>query len=281
MRTWGKRCDGINFFVDSTHLDGAVEMPSNVVIINMTRKSVWGDQSQKHIWEKMWRSWIWVHDHKLTQYDWFLKVDDDNFFFPDNVRRFVRQKRWRPTDAHYFGHKLYHRKVPIIAGALVALSRGSVAQLASVYRAMPKGGITDERGKCEDRKGATEELSTAVCLYEAGIRAEDTRDNGREPIMIFQPAAHFLHMPRPPKGDAAEGWFWQNKPQDAADLSNCCSRYPFAFHGFKNKGDLSRLDEAFYGSKDVDSILSWLNMERDPDLEQYFREVRANLKLLQ
>ena len=49
------------------------------------RLQVFGDQSQKHIWEKMWRSWIWVADNKLTEYDWFLKVDDDNYFFPDNV----------------------------------------------------------------------------------------------------------------------------------------------------------------------------------------------------
>ena len=40
----------------------------------------------------------------------------------------------------------------------------TLGQLAGVYRTMPKGGITDERGKCEDRKGATEELSTAICL---------------------------------------------------------------------------------------------------------------------
>ena len=50
-----------------------------------------------------------------------------------------------------------------------------------------------------------------------GIHAEDTRDrgehNGAEKIMIFQPAAHFLHMQRPPKDDPSEGWYWQNKPQ--------------------------------------------------------------------
>ena len=54
--------------------DTSITLPDNVIVVNMTRKSVWGDQSQKHIWEKMWRSWIWVHDNKLTQYDWFLKV---------------------------------------------------------------------------------------------------------------------------------------------------------------------------------------------------------------
>jgi hypothetical protein len=282
MRTWGRRCDGINFFVDNTHLDKSITLPENVIVVNMTRKSVWGDQSQKHIWEKMWRSWLWVHDNKLTQYDWFLKVDDDNFFFPENVRRFVRQKRWKPTDAHYFGHKLYHRINPLIAGALVGFSRGTLGQLAGVYRTMPMGGVTDERGKCEDRKGATEELSTAICLYSIGIHAEDTRDrgehNGAEKIMIFQPAAHFLHMKRPPKDDPAEGWYWQNKPQDySGDLVDCCSRVPMAFHGFKGKGSLDHLNDGFYGAAGIKGIDGWLNMEHDAQLTQYWTDVRKNL----
>ena len=45
-----------------------------MILYTRTRHSVDGDQNQKHIWEKMWRSWIWVADHKLTEYDWFLKV---------------------------------------------------------------------------------------------------------------------------------------------------------------------------------------------------------------
>ena len=56
----------------------------------------------------------------------------------------------------------------------------------------PKGGTTDERGKCEDRKGATEELSTAICLKTLGIVAEDTQDSlGEEGVMLFQPQAHW------------------------------------------------------------------------------------------
>ena len=36
----------------------------------------------KHIWEKVWRSWIWVNEHEINSADFFLKVDSDTFLFP-------------------------------------------------------------------------------------------------------------------------------------------------------------------------------------------------------
>src|SRR5687767_14180475 len=31
----------------------------------------------RHIWEKVWRSWVYVADHHADQFDFFFKVDDD------------------------------------------------------------------------------------------------------------------------------------------------------------------------------------------------------------
>eukprot|EP00040_Diaphanoeca_grandis_P012896 m.65229 g.65229 ORF g.65229 m.65229 type:complete len:445 (-) comp23534_c0_seq1:43-1377(-) len=277
MNTWGKRCDGINFFVDPVDETTAKSLPANVVIINMTRTAVWGDQKQKHIWEKMWRSWVWVHDNKLMEYDYFLKVDDDNYFFPQNVRKFIEKKQWSPVDAHYFGHKLYHRQVPIIAGAMVGFSRGTVAQMGHIYRAMPMGGVTDERGRCEDRMGATEELSTAICLHQNGVAAENTRDiNGREPIMIFWPDAHLRRMERPARGSSEEGWFWKNKPDEVGDLDDCCSRFPFALHGIKSAGNLQGIEDWIYNGKDFKSAISYHNPTNDAKVQKFWDDVKAN-----
>jgi hypothetical protein len=284
MDSWGQRCDGINFFVDSPvpgEEDGFKDIPANMVIINMTRHSVDGDQNQKHIWEKMWRSWIWVADHKLTEYDWFLKVDDDNYFFPDNVKAFVQERGWSPWDAKYFGHKVYHRSIPIIAGALEGFSRSTLGQISQVYKTMPKGGKTDERGRCEDRKGATEELSTAICLKTLGIVAEDTQDSlGEEGVMLFQPQAHWYDMKRPPLGHHTEGWFWAKKPVGAGDLETCCSRRPLAFHGFKGAGDFKMLEEFFYQEGSLDKMDRWLNAKRNVALKAYWAEVRDRIKAL-
>ena len=101
METWGKRCDVINFLTDSEvggvlkgdKITEGVEgykpywefpegtFPNNVMFINMTR--TWhdcpvdkkGDKKVcRHIWEKMWRSWIFVADNHLNDAEWFCKV---------------------------------------------------------------------------------------------------------------------------------------------------------------------------------------------------------------
>lgn len=276
MNSWGKRCHGINFFVDPPDEPSQYsDLPKGMVVVNMTRKSVFGDQSKKHIWEKMWRSWIWVADNKLTEYDWFLKVDWDNYFFPTNVAKFVKSRGWSPQDAHYFGHKIYHRQIPIIAGALEGFSRSTLAQLSQVYKAMPKGGLTDERGKCEDRKGATEELSTAICLKTVGIPAEDTQDSlGQEGVMVFQPQAHWYMMKRPPLGHSSEGWFWRGKPIGAGELETCCSVRPLAWHGFKSQSDFDRIEKFMYQNGSIDEFDRWLNQEHNAGLKQYWMDVR-------
>jgi hypothetical protein len=48
-----------------------------------------------------------VRDNRALDYEWFVKVDDDCFFFPENLRWYVQARGWSPLDAHYFGHKLY------------------------------------------------------------------------------------------------------------------------------------------------------------------------------
>jgi len=89
METWGKRCDVINFFTDSQVLHGNGRLdgdkityntdspdaykhysefpegtfPDTVIFMNMTRPWFGCEEKGKpkvcrHIWEKMWRSWI-------------------------------------------------------------------------------------------------------------------------------------------------------------------------------------------------------------------------------
>ena len=62
MDTWGQRCDVIRFMVDP---EARGTLPENVINVStMVRRN--GDRicSDKlpcrHIWEKVWRSWLWV-----------------------------------------------------------------------------------------------------------------------------------------------------------------------------------------------------------------------------
>jgi hypothetical protein len=110
LRTWGKRCDMIKFFVDPVFADDKVtkvHLPAtftdemsgysgDIVVVPMVRKS--GNQCWlgggvdengvaktipcRHIWEKVFRMWSYVGEHDLNKAEWFLKVDDDTFFIP-------------------------------------------------------------------------------------------------------------------------------------------------------------------------------------------------------
>jgi hypothetical protein len=229
METWGPRCDKIEFFIDRPPgVDSIPDLPSNVIEINMSRymdrsfdkNPPWpegenerGDRYRygKHIWEKMWRSWIWVRDNRALDYEWFVKVDDDCFFFPENLRWFVKAREWSPIDAHYFGHRLYHRVknegVMIIAGATVVWSRATLEIAATAYDNMPKGGWGRERGLCEDRPLASEEMTTAQCMKAAGLVPQAAVDQqNREMVLLFHASALLLEMARPPHGSSAEGW---------------------------------------------------------------------------
>jgi len=218
MNTWGQRCDVINFLTDSI-VGGKLKgdkitddpsiayrpyweypsgtFPDNVKFINMTR--TWNDcpadkkgdkKVCRHIWEKMWRSWVYVEENHLDQAEWFCKVDYDTFFFPENVKYFVHHKHWDPfTEYHYFGHLIQHRQKgrdPMIAGATACWSRKTLDDIADVYRNMPMGSDKGERGKCEDRAQATEEATTSQCLKEnLNVSAYAARDDDlREYITI-------------------------------------------------------------------------------------------------
>lgn len=136
------------------------------------------------------KAWVFVEENHLDQAEWFCKVDYDTFFFPENVKYFVRHKKWDPnTEYHYFGHRINHRvkgRAPMIAGATACWSRKTLDDIADVYRTMPRDGAKGERGKCEDRGQATEEASTSLCLKQhLNVSAYPARDDElREYITI-------------------------------------------------------------------------------------------------
>ena len=125
---------------------------------------------------------MYVEENHLDQAEWFCKVDYDTFFFPDNVKYFVRHKGWDPYDEyHYFGHLIKHRqphRLDMIAGATACWSRKTLRDIADVYRAMPEGATTGERERCEDRAQATEEATTSLCLKQfLNVSAYPARDD--------------------------------------------------------------------------------------------------------
>ncbi|KAL7492893.1 hypothetical protein ACHAWT_002164 [Skeletonema menzelii] len=290
MSTWGQRCDTIHFLTDAmvggqlngdhisfdTNGDSNSEQqettkpyweyppntfPSNVKFINMTRN--WecpptfnrktGRTEQKvcrHIWEKMWRSWVYVDEHHSNDAEWFCKVDYDTFFFPDNFKYYVRDvKDWDPVgDYHYFGHVIEHRKrkdAPMVVGASACWSQKTLKDIAQVYRNMPKGSTKGERGKCEDRAHATEEVTTSQCLREhLNIEPEAARDDQMREYITIDKYPLVLTWNRTEQG---EWWYWKGKPKDAGQMEDTIARRPIGIHKYKKPEEILTLWEEFYG----------------------------------
>jgi hypothetical protein len=290
MNTWGQRCDTIHFLTDAMvggeingdHIsfeedssastrpywefpDGT--FPPNVKFINMTRS--WEDCPSttnrrtgklekkvcRHIWEKMWRSWIYVDQHHIHDAEWFCKVDYDTFFFPDNLRYYVHDvKQWNGiNEYHYFGHVIQHRSRkdrPMVVGASACWSRKTLHDIAEVYRNMPKGSTKGERGKCEDRAHATEEVTTSQCLKDhLNIDPEPARDEYQREYITIDKYPLVLGWNRTEQG---EWWYWRGKPANAGQTENTIARRPIGIHKYKSADEILRLWEEFYGPSEDD-----------------------------
>ncbi|KAL7535674.1 hypothetical protein ACHAXR_006657 [Thalassiosira sp. AJA248-18] len=292
MKTWGRRCNVINFLTDSVvvlgYLQGDVvnvdkgaaaaagdaaaqsgyykhhsefppgTFPDNVIFINMTRPWTGCKDNKsgkpkvcRHIWEKMWRSWIYVGENHLDEAEWFCKVDYDTFFFPENLQYYVHDyKGWDPIEEHhYFGGVLSHRlsrgMPELAAGAAACWSHKTMAGITGVYRDMPKGYGGSDRGRCEDRPQASEEISTAMCLKKGlNVTVEPMRDDELREYVMVDPYHNHLTWNRTEQG---EWWYWAGKPKNVGQMDNCCAIHPMAVHKYKQKEQIEVLEEQFYG----------------------------------
>jgi hypothetical protein len=246
-RSWGARCDVLRYFVDPT----PAALPANVISVSMARvpgePTCPDNKPCRHIWEKVWRSWLWVATHELHLAEWFAKVDDDTFLFPENLRWFVQHRRMDSAERHYFGQQLFHTPKPIISGVATFFSRATIKALGEVYSTMPRKpvlhGTKGHRAgySCEDRAGATEEISTAICLFGVGITPTAVRDDSQKELVLIDSPDNMLLWKK------LRWWYWQGKPEWVRDGADSLSDRPFAFHKYKGAGQLEYMNGVLYG----------------------------------
>jgi hypothetical protein len=268
--TWGKRCDVIKFFIDPapagetypTHFEvqgsRRIEMVQVPIVREndvMTRDKHYVNKSCtfgtvkmacRNIWEKVWRSWVYVFEHDLEQADWFFKIDDDTYVFTEFLKMYIDGKGWAPEEDRYFGHVSYLSVVPFVNGAIVGISRGTLRKAGPLYRSMPKEyGPRDKfaRHRCVDREGSNQEITEAICMNKLGIKATPSIDpHGLMTISLFRLSdSLFLR-----KRVGTTSWFWFGRSPSEV----CCSLTPVAFHWYKHNEDLLRIDSLFYNESD-------------------------------
>jgi len=270
-QTWGKRCDVIKFFIDPAEegeefpkyfeVEGAP--PIEMVQVPLVRKN---DKMKKdkvyrakscssngqkiacrHIWEKVWRSWVYIADNDLDKADFFFKIDDDSFVFIEFLKLYFEQHDWDPEIPRYFGQVSKLSPVPFVNGAIVGLSRAALRMVAVKYKNMPREYGPRENfahHRCVDRDGASQEITEAICLNEIGVQATPLVDqHGYSMISLFRLSdSLFLR-----KRYGTRSWYWYKKPKTVI----CCSDTPIAVHWYKRPSDLLKIESYLYNPEDL------------------------------
>ncbi|KAH9260252.1 hypothetical protein BASA81_001421 [Batrachochytrium salamandrivorans] len=303
LDTWGKWCDRIEFMIDpevyaeagKEHLlpEEKVEIvtssdgrySANIVLLNkLVRKKgnvcfTGGTEFNKktgqeepvytncrHIWEKVWRSWVYVSEHYGDKYDFYFKVDDDTFFFVPTMREVLLEKEFKPNEHHYFGQRVFPigPERGLIAGALVGFSQLTLNTIVNdAYRKMDHeyGNRKNfKHGRCVDRDGATEEVTTSLCAAQIGVKPEALYDETvlpRRPHMLLWMPRDMLTYAR---RDNSSSWFYKHAPRDVGTQLDCCSDRPVGFHFMRLDADLQRV---------YDLIV-------DPDSKNELEDIQAN-----
>ncbi|KAL7533422.1 hypothetical protein ACHAXR_005223 [Thalassiosira sp. AJA248-18] len=305
-KTWGRRCDILRFMIDPIIGDNETgfidlrtnmtdpKLPDDVIVIPDIQRD-WHicindrEGNCRNIWEKIWRSWIWVDslgDSDLA--DWFVKVDADAFLFPENLKHYVKVQGWSPDDHHYFGHVLRHRMddaVPIIAGAAVFFSRATMKGAANIFRKFQNVKESYKTTiKCQDAFTDQEEVITAVCLKEhLGVDADPMLDEMGQELVIVGEIEDVLMWNRTEQG---EWWYWKNKPKKHPttgkdNMHHCCGDLPIAFHGYKDPQWFFKLENEIYSAEVSDGAGDrWKNRKwnNPTETETYFDRVRKAMK---
>ena len=309
LNTWGKRCDVLKFFIDPiiesdegifidlrsqraleyylSSKGKQIALPQDVVVVYHIHRP-WHCKSPnytcRNIWEKVWRSWLWIDDNgESDSSEWFVKVDSDSYLFPENAKKYVEEKNWSPDDHHYFGHKLRHtedkKKPPIIAGSAVFFSRATVKGAAGIFREFKYEENNTSTIKCMDTYTSAEETVTAVCLKQRlGIDAEHTLDDLGNELIAVSPVQDSLLWNRTKQG---EWWYWKNKPRTdpktGREIHNCCGEFPITFHGYKDPLWFYKLEDKLYEMDDLPGVSDkWKGYEwrNSNETNSYFDRIR-------
>ncbi|XP_076035286.1 glycoprotein-N-acetylgalactosamine 3-beta-galactosyltransferase 1-like isoform X2 [Oratosquilla oratoria] len=206
--TWGQRCDKTIFF--STRHDDLL----GTVILDVP-------EGYSVLWAKSMAALNHLY-RNYSDYDWFLKGDDDTYVIVENLRKFLGTRE--AENPVYFGVKFrkFVKQGYMSGGGGYVLSREALRRFAEdAVR------IKDQE-KCPNRstKGA-EDLQLGLCLEAVGVKAGDGLDEEGKPLFFsHSPTSLFYKVALINKLH----WYWRYIWHKHEVGPDCCSIHPISFH---------------------------------------------------
>lgn len=155
--TWASQCDKYLFISDKSDRS----LPS--LRLNVTR------DGRDYLWGKTRAAFMHAYRHESSQFDWFLKADDDTYVHITNLRNML--ERHKPTDSVHFGCKfsMSVTKGYMSGGAGYVLSREALRRFA----------VDDESAspKCRRSDFGIEDVEMGRCMAAIGVAGGDSRDD--------------------------------------------------------------------------------------------------------
>jgi glycoprotein-N-acetylgalactosamine 3-beta-galactosyltransferase len=166
--TWASHCDDYLFISSATN----ASLPA--VDVNVS-------DGRAYLWTKTRAAFRHIYKWELSQYDWFLKADDDTYVIVENLRYMLRNYSYQQPI--FFGCK-FRKFIPegtMSGGAGYVLSREAVRRL--VDEALTPA----HADRCIDGDGTgVEDLEISKCLAAVGVIAGDSRDHtGKHRMLPF------------------------------------------------------------------------------------------------
>ncbi|KAH9508231.1 Glycoprotein-N-acetylgalactosamine 3-beta-galactosyltransferase 1, partial [Bulinus truncatus] len=195
--TWGKRCDQIFFFSSQDDHD----LPA--IGLNVS-------EGRQHLTSKTMEAFRYIYRHHIDTADWFMKVDDDTFLIPENLRYFLSDQN--SSQPIYFGHH-FNSHIPqgyFSGGAGYVISKEALRRF---------GKMSTNSTLCRQDNGS-EDVEFGKCMEKLGVRTADSTDAlGRSRFHCFTESTHL----------SAQYPEWYLKRSKDTALANI-SDYAISFH---------------------------------------------------
>ncbi|CAF0808389.1 unnamed protein product [Brachionus calyciflorus] len=215
--TWAKECDNHKFitvipkpylkFANIKRQSIESEYPFNLLQPRGHYK-----ENYKNLTSKVISAFLDIYK-RYSNYDWYLKADDDTFIMMDNLRSFLKDKRSYQPGTFGFNLKTWQS-----GGAGYVFSHHSLQKFGSNY----------EKNSSFCVNTGTEDLDMIGCFRNLNINQSKTEDSlGRERFHLLSINDHWYGVPFK--------WVHDYALVPVKDGKMCCSDQSISFHYIDHK----------------------------------------------